>query len=285
MLGYKNKPYVWGDAENYPQKGLLEYNWREQKTDDLIFMRGHPVPEQDYNLIFRCDLDEERFQKYDILPNLSVAPIVNQRTSILLSSICPTDFQVFPVTIINGPKTTSYENHDYSLINFTRQIDSVDREHSYLDVRQNKKTIRNIRRLVFKPGCMGDFHLAREMYFHPLGLVSPTIVKAFKKEKIKGARFLTDLESYNESFPEEYLASAFSQKPESAKRYFISQLNDKERYAFFKTRIPKIPREILESLINMTLSRSSFHKEQCEEIREIMKRENQCLTEIEKEKL
>jgi len=273
MPQYENKPYIWWNAENYPQKGHLKYNWREQETDDLIFMRARPVSKQEYNLVFQCSLEEDKFLKFDILPNLSVAPIANKRVIDILFAICPNDFQAFPVTIVNSPKLSAYENHDYFLINITQEVDSVDRELSYLDLGKDGIDIEYIKKLVFKPVCMDDKHLACEMYFHPLELISPTLVKAFKKEKIKGGRFLTDVESYNESFPEEYLACMFPEDPEVAKRYFVSQLNDKEDYAFFKTRIPRIPNNILETLIDMTLSRSSFHKGQCEEIREIMKRE------------
>lgn len=271
MLEFENKPYVWWDAGNYPDQGLLEYNWRKQKTDDLIFMRAHSVPAENYNLVLQCGIAEEKFKKFDILPNLTVAPIVNKHTVKILSQICPDNFQAFPVTIINKPTITTYENYDYFLLNITQEVDSIDRNKSYLKFWDDGKDIRSIRKLVFKPGSMNGVYLAREKYFHPLLLISPTLVKVFQKEKIKGGRFITDLEAYNESFPEEYIIKTFPEKPESAKRYFVSQLNTKEDYEFFKTRISKIPPDILEALIDMTLSRSSFHKDQCEEIREIMR--------------
>ncbi len=274
MIDYENRPYLWREAENYPKKGLLEYNWREQNIDDLIFMQAHFIPEQGYDLILRCGIAEEKVKQFDILPNLTVAPIVNQRTIDILSIICPDDFQAFPVIIINHSKIASYENHDYFLINITHDVDSVDRETSYLDIGKDGIDIERIKKLFFKPGCLGERHLARERYFHPLELISLNLVQAFRKAKIKGGRFLKGHEAYHIPFPEEYLAIVFSEKPESAKRYFVSQMNDKESYAFFKTRIPKIPRDILEALIEMTLSRSSFHKEQCEEIREIMETDN-----------
>jgi hypothetical protein len=273
MTKYENKPYVWWSAGNYPQKGYLKYNWEKRKTDRFIFMRSQIVPVQKYDLILECGLAQEQFTKFDLLPNNIGSPILNQRALNILSAICPHDFQAFPVTIVNSLKINAYENHDYFLINITHEVDSVDRETSYLDLGSDGVDIEDIKKLFFKPNCMGDFHLAREKYFHGLKLISSILVKAFKKEKIKGGSFLTDLESYHQLFPEEYLEIMFPQDPEAAKRYFVGRLNDKKSYEFFKTRLHKIPREILESLIEMTLSRSSFHKEQCEEIREIIDKE------------
>lgn len=267
----ENKPYLWWPAGNYPEKGYLRYNWKEQETDDLIFMQGHPVPDQNYDLVVQCGLEEKHLTNFDLLPGHIVGPVVNQRTIDILSTICPKDFQAFPITIINDPKIAVYENRDYFLINVTREVDSVDRENSYLDLEEDGLGIDNIRKLIFKTGCMENVHLAREKYFHPLVIVSPPLVKAFNKEKIKGARFLEGQEVYDRLFPEEYLVGIFPEDSEAAKRYFVSKLNDKEEYAFFKTRIPKIPQYILEALIEMTVSRSSFHKEQCEEIRELLK--------------
>lgn len=273
MHDYTHKPYIWWSAKNYPEKGYLKYNWQERKTDQYIFMRGHPVPQENYDLILESGFEEERLKKYDLLPGHVVAPIVNQRTIDILSTICPKDFQAFPVIITNSPKIAPYKNHDYFLLNITQVVDSVDRENSY--IKRGTMGLDHIRKLIFKQNCMGNIHLAREKFFLSLPLVSPTLVNAFKKEKIKGGQFLTDLESYNALFPEEYLESAFLDDPEIAKRYFVSQMNDKEEYAFFKTRIHKIPRPILESLIEMTLSRSSFHQEQCEEILAILNKKSE----------
>jgi len=67
------------------------------------------------------------------------------------------------------------------------------------------------------------------------------------------------------------IVDSFNRTPEEAKRIFILTLNNKEKFNAFKLIIPNIPPNILESLIEMTLSRSSFHKEECEEIKKIMR--------------
>lgn len=64
---------------------------------------------------------------------------------------------------------------------------------------------------------------------------------------------------------------AFSRSSEEAKRLFVKSLNNKNEFETLKAVIKKIPPHILESLIEMTLSRSTLHKEKCEEIRKIMR--------------
>lgn len=64
----------------------------------------------------------------------------------------------------------------------------------------------------------------------------------------------------------------FRENPMAAKGYFIDMLNRKTQYEIFKTKIDKIPPHILETLIEMILSRSSFHQEQCDEIKKMIQK-------------
>jgi hypothetical protein len=268
----ENKPYVWRSSSHYPRRAYLEYNRREGGADQYIFLQASSVKETNYDLILRCKAKDDVFTKFDVLENSTVAPIVNKKVVDLLNNVCPTDFQYFPVTIINFPDTEEYINKDYYLLNITKHVDSVDRSISYIETREGDVDIKSINKLYFKPDCMGSVHLARERYFHPLKLVSPFLVKEFKNHKIKSVNFLTDIESYHRPFPEEYLTHTFPEDPEAAKRSFVCLLNNTADYEFFKTRIHNMSPEVLDALIEMTLSRSSFHKEQCEEIREIMRK-------------
>jgi hypothetical protein len=273
-MKYEDKPYVWFNSNRYPRKAYLEYNWRKEKTDQYIFMQAEPVLDKDYDLVLQCGADEEVFNKFDILENSTVAPIVNQKVLDLLADLCPNDYQSFPVSIINSSESNKYINRDYFLLNIVKEVDSIDRDSSYLRFIEGGAHIMGINKLYFKSGCMGDSHLAREKYYHPLELVSAKLVNEFKKRKIKGVRFFTDIEAYHRPFPEEYLTYIFPENPEAAKRAFVAELNTTESYEFFKTRIHKMPPEILEALIEMTLSRSSFHAEQCAELRVLLKQKS-----------
>ena len=58
--------------------------------------------------------------------------------------------------------------------------------------------------------------------------------------------------------------------PNAAKREFVKIMNKKAEFDILKDRIHLIPPDIVESLIEMTLSHSSFHKKECEELRKLI---------------
>lgn len=71
-----------------------------------------------------------------------------------------------------------------------------------------------------------------------------------------------------EQLPDERIMALFDEKaPDAAKREFVKIMNKKVEFDTLKERIHRIPPHVVESLIEMTLSRSSFHKEECEELR------------------
>lgn len=70
--------------------------------------------------------------------------------------------------------------------------------------------------------------------------------------------------------PDQRLRLYFEQDPELARKAFINILNKAPMYEVLKKRLHLISASIIESLIEMTLSRSSFHEEQCKELRELL---------------
>jgi hypothetical protein len=71
--------------------------------------------------------------------------------------------------------------------------------------------------------------------------------------------------------PDERIMALFDEnKPEAAKREFVKIMNKKAEFDVLKDRVPLMPQHIVESLIEMTLSHSSFHKEQCDELRKLI---------------
>lgn len=67
----------------------------------------------------------------------------------------------------------------------------------------------------------------------------------------------------------ENLAVLFSESPSAAKREFVKILNNNQKYEELKTKAHTLPPEVLRSLIEMTLSQSSFHEKECKELLEI----------------
>ena len=205
------KPYDWRIPQNFPNKAILNYKWRERKTNTLIFMQGHSLPydtgnphmritlqdPQDYDLIFHSDTAEEKLEKYDVLPNNAMGGLtVNRKVLNFFEMLCPNDFQAFPIIIRNeNPKLPDFENHDYFLINITNTIDAIDQEQSIIKYDEDNEP-EHISSLRLKEDCMGPHHISRIQDYHPIVLVSPTLVSLFKKEKVTGVRFLKDYESY-----------------------------------------------------------------------------------------
>lgn len=70
--------------------------------------------------------------------------------------------------------------------------------------------------------------------------------------------------------PDQRLQLYFEQDPEQAKQIFVQILNNTQMYEVLKKRLHLLSHHILETLIEMTLSRSSYHQEQCEELKKLL---------------
>jgi len=195
---------------------MLNYRWRERSTDSLIFMQGRSLPfdtglphwrapaqdPKDYDLVLHTEASPEKWLQYDCLPNNTVgnSPVVNSRTLALLSTLCPEDFQAFPVVIKNeNSKIPDFENHDYHLINITHRVRAVDSERtvfSTLSEELGGSPIGVRGDLYLHEKCLNDHHLVRDDILDFI-LVSPELVALFKKEKIKGVRFMKEEEYYH----------------------------------------------------------------------------------------
>ena len=191
---YEDKPYYC--LLSYDNSGFLQYDNKYRKTDSSYFEYGRPIVEYAYDLIFECEVSEEKMIKRDILYGIFGAPIINKRVLGILKNICPDDFQAFPALIRNAkPKAVPFENRDYYVLNIAKSVDSVDRESSIFEIHPYKPTkISKVKKLVFKKGCMGDNHLARDKFWQREELISPTLMKVLKKEKVKGISFYKDEE-------------------------------------------------------------------------------------------
>jgi hypothetical protein len=205
------RPYFWCIPENFPNSLILNYRWRERKTNRFIFGFGQRLPwdsgnpnlsftlqdPKDYDLVLHATRPPEKWLQYGCLPNNAGSPIVNDRVLALLSVHCSNDFQAFPVVIKNeNPRLPDFENHDYHLLNITHCVEAIDREKSIIKYYPNGK-IDDLKVLFLKENCLGEHHLARVKDYTPKIVVSSELLKLFKKEKVKGVRFMTDEEWFN----------------------------------------------------------------------------------------
>lgn len=135
----------------------------------------------------------EILNKFDCIPNHLSFPLVNQKVMDLLLRVAPDDVQFFDTEIHCKDGVL----RDYKIVNITHQIHGIDHEKSI-----NVSGGRGIKNIVYKPGCMGTYQLARETedYRSDL-LVSDEVKQAFEKEKIKGVDFQTPYDFYSSIYP------------------------------------------------------------------------------------
>jgi hypothetical protein len=179
------------------RKYQLKYDWRKNKTDRFIFMRGQLVDiKKDYELRLSSTLSAKDLAKYDFYPNNSGSPVVNRRTLDLLKKHCPNDFQALPASIglYKGDEFLPYDMEAY-LINILVLSDSIDKNNSSLEY-TDKGNISGITKLRFTPGSLKSQLLARLKGYNVEILASPTLVDIFKENDISGAMFLTAEKGY-----------------------------------------------------------------------------------------
>lgn len=199
------KPYLFWE-NSIPNKHILLYMWRERKTESLTFMEGHRLPfdtgnpnlsftlkdPKDYDLIYDSEILPEVFLgKYDVWPNNGVAPVVNQRVVDVMNNLCPDQVQFFPIMLKNAnSKMPVFANHDYFLMNICQTYNGVDMEKSTCTYFRDGD-ISGFNKLSFlESGHEQMPHIARLEMARSHIVVSSELVKAFKKAKIKGVKFI-----------------------------------------------------------------------------------------------
>ena len=94
------KPMIWSIPENFKNRHIMDYQWRERKTDSIIFMQGKHLPcadiggipcsldPKEYDLIFASEVSPAQFTKFDCLPNNALVPLVNQKVLNIFNKLC-----------------------------------------------------------------------------------------------------------------------------------------------------------------------------------------------------
>lgn len=203
-----SKPYLWWPSYR-THKHIANFKWRERKTKALTFTYGKKLPfdssnpnleytkkdPSEYDLIFNSEVEPSIFSQYDNLTNNGNGLLlVNKKVIDILMTLCPDDIQLFPATIIpENPKKMTFANHDYWVLNLTKTVDVIDEENSVFDVAFENR-ITNIKKLSFIEKSNYNFYMGRQCNYPLHVIVSPELVKIFKKEKITGVKFKKDFE-------------------------------------------------------------------------------------------
>lgn len=131
--------------------------------------------------------------------NLDFTLCVQSRLRLL--KLAPDDVQFFDTEV--HCKDGILKN--YKLVNITREIKGIDYEKSIYYERSlpGGSVMHYFKYLVYKPGCMGSYKLARDKEYHSHLLATEEIKQAFEKAKIKGMRFVRPEEFFRPLRPED----------------------------------------------------------------------------------
>ena len=141
---------------------------------------------------------KEKISRYDCIPNNSNSPLVNQRIVDILMEHAPAEVQFFDAEVHCKDGVLTH----YKLLNVTATFVGIDHEQSIYTKLEGTDVLMEIRKLVYKTGCMGAHHIARDKECFTNILVSETIKQLFEQEKIRGVWFVTPEELYAVLYPE-----------------------------------------------------------------------------------
>ena len=178
--------YLWVKPEYCTQKLIADYN-RELSPNRFLFLEGIELTNEQVNAkpIFELKVKQAEITKYDCIPNISGAPLVNQKVVDILQKLIPDEVQFFDAEVRCKDGTLS----SYKLLNSTCKIIGIDHGNSIYSLIESTDVILGFKYLTYKSGCMGNHKLARDEEYLSNLLVSNEIKQTFEKEKIKGVRF------------------------------------------------------------------------------------------------
>ncbi|MCC5792426.1 MAG: hypothetical protein JJT82_07460 [Legionellaceae bacterium] len=161
---------------------------------------GHPLLTR--TPILNLDVTTTLIQKkYDCIPNNAASPLVNQKIIDILLELVPDDVQFFDAKVRckDGILT------NYKLLNLTRTITGIDHEKSIYSLMESTDAILGFKYLTYKPGCMGQYELARDKEYLGNILATDKIKQAFEKAKVKGAWFVRPEQYYRPLQPSDLI--------------------------------------------------------------------------------
>ncbi len=152
--------------------------------------------------LFEAEVTKSALQKFDSIPNTSGSPLVNQKViDLLLKLVSEDDLQFFDAEIHCKDGVLA----GYKLVNIIPKIIGIDHEKSIYSKILNTEAILGFKYLTYKPGCMGNYNLARDEEYFPIILVTEDFKNAFETAKIKGVWFVRPEDFYRPMRPEDLI--------------------------------------------------------------------------------
>lgn len=182
---------LWVEPFDFPEKTFGKY--QEDHSPDSFSLRACKPLNEPTTLRFVFGVDGRKVRRYGVLPNYARIPLVNAVVADILKSLCaPTDLQFLDAVL----ETRDSQITEYKAFNALRLAECIDHDASKYTLIPDSNAIMSFQKLVFKPACLGDAHIARDREFLPHLLVSETLAERLRREKIKGVSLVSPDELY-----------------------------------------------------------------------------------------
>lgn len=196
--------YLWLIPNDYPDSCYGRYD-HHNSPDYLSFRKGIKLEAENFLVtsyetpvnqspMIRCEAEMAQVRKYDCLESSASAPLVNERVQNLLLAVAPDEVQFIPARVI----CSDGELEGYSILNITKTIHAIDYENSeyhYIPI-EGFVPMLSFDMTVYKPGCLGDLHFARDIEESGYILVNDSIKQLFEEEKVTGVNLITPEQFY-----------------------------------------------------------------------------------------
>jgi hypothetical protein len=176
--------YLWKIPDDYPQELIGEYQ-RDQSPDRFVFMQGVFFDEQKGTPHFKFNSSSDVLNKYQILPNSTLIPLVSAKVAEYLEKNCSSDVQLIPTVVSTFDKVLE----GYRLVNVLNMVSAIKHSESKVVYIAGTKRIMKIVRLSLEPACLKDHSLAREKDYSSFLYVSEALKQVFEANSWNGYYF------------------------------------------------------------------------------------------------
>lgn len=170
--------YLWRTPDEYPEELIGEYD-REISPDRFELAAGEPVSEcGSITVRFECPLRD--LLAYDVLPNSSMLPIVNERVRAILEDLAADASEFVDATVV----ASDGDSKAYSVVVVTKKEDLLNRDKSVFSLVPGTEAIMGFTTLRYDGPMVHA--LARNTSYLPHILVAEQLREALLRANVKG---------------------------------------------------------------------------------------------------
>lgn len=175
------KTYLWRIPDDYPQSLIGEYQ-EEDSPDRFLFKTGTPLPSLLAHPVIRFEKTVKELSIFDCLCNSAMVPLISNSVANELNNLCPGEVEFVKAKVIGSDGTLD----SYFILNATKKISCVNREHSDYRCIAGTEKILSFRKLAHYANCLGKYKIARDIDYLSHLVVSNAIKDLVMKKSFTG---------------------------------------------------------------------------------------------------